>query len=81
MVSRHKSKTQRYDLKYRQKIQFRRTMSKTFERECKAKLGARQERCQQRKKEAQRKASIALTPPATHEKLKVLNVVEPIPEN
>ncbi|CAF3930393.1 unnamed protein product [Rotaria sp. Silwood1] len=65
MVSCHRSNTQRYDLKYRRKIQFRRTISKTFDREFKAKQNARQRKCRQRKKEAQRETTIALASPAT----------------
>ena len=84
MVSYHKSKTQLCDLKYRQKIQFRRTISKTFEGEFKAKQCARQKKYRQRKKEARRKAAIALAPPATKpnsRKAEGTNIVEPIPEH
>lgn len=65
MVSRHKSNTQRYKMKYNQKIRYRRAMSKTFDREFKAQQNARQKKCRQRKKEAQREAVIALAPSAT----------------
>lgn len=65
MVSSHKSNTQRYDLKYRQKIQFKRVMSKTFDHEFKEKQNARQRKCRQRKKEAQQEATVALALPAT----------------
>jgi hypothetical protein len=61
----HKSNTQRYYLKYRRKTQFRRKMSKIFDRDFKAKQNARQRKYRQRKKEAQREAAIALAPPAT----------------
>lgn len=65
MASHRKSPTQRYNLKYRRKVQCRRSMSKPFDLEFKAKQNARQRKCRQRKKEAQKEKAIALAPPPT----------------
>ncbi|CAF1442571.1 unnamed protein product [Rotaria sp. Silwood1] len=56
MVSRRQ--IQLYNLKYRQKLQHRRAISKSFDLHFKAKQNARQRKCRQRKKEAQKNVAI-----------------------